>query len=220
MTLLLTVASDGFCRQKSPKSQAKKCYNLDKLLENIEPQFIAGQFKALRSAVRDFSIDIERDFPKLLVFRVIPKRGYDTRILIEHGDSCLSQESNAIFSKHLRDNWREATRCIALNAPTAAAFHMLRVTEEMIRKYHKALIGKDAPASGKVGLAEYIKGLRGKARKEVITALTQLRVVHRNPTMHPGPIVNLNKALSMFGLCISVIDEIAADMNRSPSGTL
>lgn len=153
--------------------------------------------------------------PKLHAYILTKKRGYDLDILIESPEDLLSANSQRLLSSYLLDNWREAGRCLAFEVPTAAGFHLLRVTEAVIRKYHKAITGKEFPdEAGGVGVAAYLRSIRGKASENVVAALSQLRAVHRNPTMHPGPLMDADDANSLVGLCVSVIDTIASDIAK------
>lgn len=182
-------------------------------LPDIEPFSKTG--RTLVAALDSLRDELGRRLPGLYVYALTDKRAYDIDALINQPETMLSDEARSLLTDHQRDNWREAGRCLAYEVPTAAAFHVLRVVEGIVRKYYQIAAAQKFPErSGTVSLVTYIKRLRtdGNVPRGITAALSQLRAVHRNPTMHPGPVLSQPQALSLVGLCVSVIDTIAEDI--------
>lgn len=173
---------------------------------------VAQRFHSATEAVERV---LRENLPKLRTYILTKKRAFDLDLLIESPEEMLSEQAQQILSGYLLDNWREFGRCVVFEVPTAAAFFVLRVTEGVIRKYHKAITGRKYPAeSGSVGVAAYLRAIRGKAREDVVAALSQLRAVHRNKTMHPGPVLAMPAAITLANICTGAIDTMAEDIVR------
>jgi hypothetical protein len=102
----------------------------------------------------------------------------------------------------------EAGRCIAFEAPTAAAFHLMRGTEDVLRYFYCSIVKRD-----RVSLmwGPIIADLRKKRKPPpaiLLSNLDNLRAGFRNPTQHPEKIYDVEEAQDLFALSIDVVNRM------------
>ena len=110
-------------------------------------------------------------------------------------------------------------RCIATGQPTAAAFHLLRATEEMIRQLYLAVILRKRLKI--LMWNPMVEALRNKKKGcpkiELLDHLDTIRKNYRNPTQHPDKFYDLDEAQDLASNCISAINLIVAEIKRCSS---
>ncbi len=110
----------------------------------------------------------------------------------------------------------QAGRCIAFDVPTAAGFHIARATESVLLEYLKTF-GQTVSKETQRNWGQYTKIMRDNkagASEKVLTTIDQIRVLHRNPLLHPEVTLRMPEALSLWAICCSAIQAMVADMER------
>jgi hypothetical protein len=104
---------------------------------------------------------------------------------------------------------RQAGRCLAFDIPTAAAFHIIRATESVIREYYQLILGS-LPKMKMRNWGAYIRNLQtsGKADAGVIAILNHIKETYRNPILHPESVVSLEESQIIVSLCASAITQM------------
>jgi hypothetical protein len=113
-----------------------------------------------------------------------------------------------------RYDFAQAGKCIAFEVPTAAAFHILRGTEAVLRAYYSLLVpgsSSHMPVWGTI-IAELRKITHDPPPKELLDNLDNIRANFRNPTQHPEKIYDLDETQDLFNLCVDVINRMAKDL--------
>jgi hypothetical protein len=151
-------------------------------------------------------------------FHVWPKRAYDTDKLVSEGE--------AVFSPIVRDNLtsqekydvQQAGRCLAFEVPTAAAFHIFRAAESVLRRYYGEITGS-TPKPKMRNWGAYIKILQksDKADPKILFALGEVKDMCRNPIMHPETNMDIEEALSLLGLADTLIGGMVAALPKRES---
>lgn len=112
-------------------------------------------------------------------------------------------------------DFAQAGKCIAFELPTAAAFHILRGTEDVLRSYYSALT---TPSRQHLPWGPMVRELSqisdDPPPKELLKNLDNIRVSFRNPTQHPEKRYDLDKVQDLFNLCVDVVNRIAKDLFR------
>jgi hypothetical protein len=145
-------------------------------------------------------------------YLVWSKRAYDTEMLAEDGLKMLSEATQDGLSKIERYDINQAGRCLAFEVPTAALFHMFRAADSVIRRWYKQITGTE-PTVKMRSWGVYIKNLRKcGANEKILSALDQIKDLHRNPVVHPEAEISIEEALSFIGIAESIISTIIADM--------
>lgn len=122
--------------------------------------------------------------------------------------------SPGVFSKLTNiaiSDFQEAGFCIAYERPTAAAFHLLRGSEEVVRQYYKKFIrGKAAPKTwGQITTDLKNKNRGKKPDPIVINQLVHIKDAFRNPTNHPEKNYDIHEAQDLMGLCIDIVNRMS-----------
>ncbi len=114
-------------------------------------------------------------------------------------------------------DFSEAGKCIAFERPTAAAFHILRGCEGMLKFYYLFILKIEK--GNIINWGEMIKALREKDNvpKTLLDELDTIRINFRNPTDHPEMIYTLDEVQGLFNLCIDAVSRIVLDYNTQKS---
>ena len=115
-----------------------------------------------------------------------------------------------------RFDYAEVGKCISFDRPTAAAFHILRATEDVIRLYYKRHI---RPAQKGLTWGQLTTVLRQKKKGKIpdpiiLNQLDHIRNAFRNPTQHPDKIYDIQEVQDLFGLCIDIVNRICMTKNK------
>lgn len=145
---------------------------------------------------------------------LLPQRRYDTDILLKNPDKCLTDGNFDKLSDIAQSDIASACRCILFGEATAAAFHILRGTEEVLRQYYKHHIRSRRMSNPMWG--PMITALKAKSRlpppSALLDTLDLIRESYRNPTQHPEKLYSIDEAQDLFGLCITVINQISDEL--------
>lgn len=105
-----------------------------------------------------------------------------------------------------QNDFREGGRCIAFELPTAAAFHFLRGTEDVVRQLYFYFVKRKRIKNLTWGrMVNHLKDRKRKPSKEVLDHLINIKDNFRNPTDHPDKIYDIEEAQALFGLCVDII---------------
>ncbi len=102
--------------------------------------------------------------------------------------------------------------CILLAMSTAAAFHILRATEGILRSYYfiKVKRGREKnPLWGNM-LKELLA--KKKPNEKLLNRLQYIKDTCRNPTSHPEAVYSLEEAQDLLGICIDVINSMSDEL--------
>lgn len=163
----------------------------------------------------DFEAVLRAEMGSADIFHVGQKSAFDTQSLILNGDKAFPAALETV-GKAALDDAKSAMRCIAFELPTAAAFHLHRANESILGLYWDAVTGdQERPSSQTLGayLGELTKNGMGDDR--VISALKQIKDLHRNPTVHADhSLENVEEAIDLFGIVRSAIGFMLAEIIR------
>ncbi len=164
---------------------------------------------------KQFEEDFKRECRNIDVFTVLPKGMYNTRALIETAENKFPEEIRKIFTPQIIYDLNQAGRCLAFDAPTACAFHILRGTESLILIYYEALADKPWPHAQR-DWGKYIMELDKlpNVKKIITTRLTEIQKFDRNPYIHPEVNITLERAPVIFELCSGVMHLMAEEIKK------
>jgi hypothetical protein len=180
-------------------------------------EFVGGDsVVALRTSVRRLTDELSYDLAEVPFFYVSPKGIYSTMRLLEHATDLFPKEVLDRIPEVV-DDWREAGRCLALDLPTAAAFHIFRVVEVVSKKYATTFKGKKLEPTER-GLGGHLRVLgKTTANKKVIKSLDHFRESHRNPPSHETGLLTEVEVFLTFSVAQWLIQAMVADMERKSS---
>lgn len=161
---------------------------------------------------------------------VAEKRGiYSTHDLIENASETFPASLAPVIAKPALAEFNTAGRAIAFGMGTAAAVHLLRAVEIVLRQYYEVFAGSSA-AKAERNYTIYLKKLSLMADDEslamrpdrrVLQMLAQIKDQYRNPLTTPESSMTLEQATSLFGLASAIISMMAEQVQSrksSPQG--
>ncbi len=151
-------------------------------------------------------------------FAFIPtEKRYDQDKLMNSIDKIFPENIFSKLSPMAQFDISEAGKCIALERPTAASFHLMRGLESILRTYHHHFIKKDHKNRPWGPLLNDLKGINSEIKPEKITIdhLFNIKDNFRNPTQHPEKIYTSDEAQDLLNLCIEVIARMINEISQS-----
>jgi hypothetical protein len=147
--------------------------------------------------------------PTYLLFR---KRAFDIETLLADGTRLFSDLCRSNFTDDEKYDINQATKCLVFEVPTAAAFHILRATESVIRRYYEKVVG-NLPKIKSRNWGTYLVMLRRcRADHRVLAVLEEMKDLYRNPIIHPESRMEMDEALSLIGIAETAISAMIADL--------
>jgi hypothetical protein len=184
--------------------------------ETPEPETItATHVHLIKTALSTFEHVLAAELGQIDLYLVRQKGGYETRSLIYHGELLFDPSLGRKVPEAIPDI-REGARCLAFILPTAAAFHFHRANELVLHKYYdKVTNNKARPKNGSMG--KYLEKLQKVGDPKVISALKDLKDLHRNPVIHPEQTLESNtEAIALVGLIQASVTYMLAAIPEPP----
>lgn len=189
---------------------------LREFFDKIKHREIGTRFsKAEAAELRNIIVSLEKTF-WAEVAGIHSFFTTDKKILIDKLTSdCEMLFPEGIFgelSEIAKYDVKEAGMCIAFERSTAAAFHILRATEDILRMLYCCCVKR-----GRVKVLTWgniTKDLEKKRKKPsngIMKNLDYIRSNFRNPTIHPEVRHDIEEAQSLFILSIDVISKMIKD---------
>lgn len=170
------------------------------------------QSTQLQDAVTDMRKTLRAELQGFKIYVVTPKRIDIVRLL----DDVPSLIDLAIFTKLpdvARYDLQEAGKCIAFERPTAAAFHLLRATESVLRVYYATHVKRNRCNLmwGPIVADMRRRNLR-RGPGTLLNNLDDIRLTFRNPTQHPEKIYDVEEVQDLWGRCVDAIRRMAQSL--------
>jgi len=169
----------------------------------------AAQANKLNATVKALRQTLEAELKGMNAYVVSPKRIEVDRLVGEPA-SLFAPDIFSNLSDIARYYITEAARCIAFERPTAAAFHLMRATEETLRNYYCHFVKRDRLTP--MLWAPIVQALRNHRRAKAHDALNRnldnIRVSFRNPTQHPDKVYDIQEVQDLWSLCVDVINRM------------
>jgi hypothetical protein len=111
----------------------------------------------------------------------------------------------------------EAGKCIVFELSTAAAFHLMRATEAVLREYYHFHVSRNRVKPLLWGSITKDLQSRNKFQKDekhqvLLKNLDNIRLSFRNPTQHPDKVYDIQEVQDLWGLCVDVINRMASEL--------
>lgn len=158
----------------------------------------------------------EAEVMRVYTFVTSDKR-YDIKRLLDSIELIFAPEIFEKLPPVAQYDFQEAGRCIAFERPTAAAFHILRATEDVLRIYYTYFIAK-VPKKKTWGNLIYELQNNDAEKKPDSTTINHLENLgksFRNPTQHPDKIYDIQQSQDLLGVSIDVVNRMIKEINNS-----
>ncbi|HEX5734977.1 MAG TPA: hypothetical protein VF131_19255 [Blastocatellia bacterium] len=182
----------------------------DELVSKADEKYNLNKEEAERLAkiVSTIRPTLEAEAQGNIAFIATDKR-VDVNKLLYSIDTLMAPGIYASLPESAKYDFAECGKCIAFERPTAAAFHILRGTEAVLRMFYCALVKKNRMSTLLWGpIVVSLKKRRVPPPIELLDNLDNIRRSFRNPTQHPEKIYDIQEVQDLFWLCIDVINRM------------
>lgn len=188
----------------------KKCKKLRK--KEMLPSKLIDSLEKIMS---NFEHTIFAEASTKSLFYVTEKK-YNTAYLLNKPHKLFADKVFVKLPNLSFFDFTEGFRCIAFGMGTAAAFHILRATEGVLKElYLKKIKTKKLDKKHRMWgpmLDQLRKKKTNKLPKALIDNLDNIRENYRNPTQHPDATYTIDSAQDLLGLCVDVVNKMAQEM--------
>jgi hypothetical protein len=209
--LPVTTRTDAFSELKAFGSQFQT------LKKEEDPKLSSSQAKQLSEILTRARETLVAEVMGISVFLVTPKR-IDVNKLLDDVPGLFSPNIFQHLPEIAQFDFYESGRCMAFERGTAAAFHMLRGTEAVIRNFYKMEIRQKRIKSLLWGdiTADLRKRAKTKKYDALLNNLDNIRITYRNPTQHPDAKYDIQEAQDLWGLCVEVVNRMTKILFPNP----
>jgi len=139
---------------------------------------------------------------------ITPKR-LDIKKLLENIEGLFAPDVYNRMPEIARYDFQEAGKCISFDLPTAAAFHILRGTESVLRHYYYDKVKqKRVDLLWGAIVTDLRKRTKTKTNQTLNNNLDNIKNAFRNPTQHPEKIYDISEVQDLFNLCVDVVNRM------------
>ena len=192
-----------------------------------EDRVDAYEMSLVRSLVEKFEQALAAELNRAPTY-LAGKRGiYSTYDLAENAQMIFSDALRGIIPTASQKEFNTAGRALVFGMGMAAAIHMLRAIEIMLKLYYETYAGAPA-AKGERNYAMYVKKLTAMSEDEektdrpdtrVIQMLAQIKSHYRNPLITPEAVTSVDEATQLFGMASALISMMAEQVQARRKGS-
>lgn len=172
------------------KCTAQQADKVAGIMKKLEPTLVAESEGNIAFIVTDKRIDVNK--------------------LLYHAPSLLAPNVFDSLSDVARYDFVEACQCIAFERPTAAAFHLLRATEGVLRQLYCLSVKRERVELMWGPMVIHLRQHKKPRFGPLLDHLDHIRLSFRNPTQHPEKIYDIEEVQDLFGLCVDVVTRMVA----------
>lgn len=170
---------------------------------------------------------IRSNSQQIYVMYVHEKGAYSASALIEGARIHLSDDAQNNISNSEKTDFDLAGKCYVHDLATATGFHAMRALEAEARRYHKEVTQQSVEVDwtlnplingncgrGQVGLRDAWKSEGAREDSPlllIITLLTSISQIYRNPIMHPEMVLDESSSKQVFDTTALAISAMVAD---------
>lgn len=195
-------------------------YELRNLLGELKelPQdatLSSDNLERLRAIIKYLEKVIGAEIQGLEAYTLTPKT-LDINKLTNNVEALFAPNTFSNLPEIARYDFMEAGKCIAFERSTAAAFHILRGTEEVLKHFYCSQIRQKRIRTFMWG--PMVTDLRSRPKTAKHTTLynnlDNIRVSFRNPTAHPEKIYDIYEVQDLWSLCVEATNRMIRILNE------
>jgi hypothetical protein len=163
----------------------------------------------------EFATVLAAELQSLDTYLVSQKGTHSTPDLLERAEIMFPDKIRWHLPDQAIVDIRQAGRCLALDNPTASAFHVLRAVESVMAKYFQLVTGHPMPTRMR-NWGIYIRQLRRHPSHspKVVKFLDHIRESYRNPILHPEVSIAEDEAEALLGVAASAIRMLVLEIEK------
>jgi hypothetical protein len=132
-----------------------------------EPDLPYWNVYPVREAAKEFETVLRNECHIMDTYFLTQKGTYSTVDLVEHAHFQVPEPTRSKLPDLTKQDFDQGGKCIAFDVPTAAAFHLLRGTETVIREYYEVVVPGPKKATPKMrNWGTYIRLLKSHGADE------------------------------------------------------
>ena len=203
---------DRLLRFELPVTQ-RAVYELVELRENLakstsEHELTDDEASTLRNIMNDVRKTLFAEASGKVAFIVTDKR-IDVNKLLSNMPALMAPGIFDSLPDIAQYDFIEAGKCIAFELPTAAAFHLLRGSEAVLRHFYCSIVKRSRVDPLLWGpMVESLRKRKKPPPAPLLDNLDNIRRSFRNPTQHPDKIYDIQQVQDLFALCIDVVNRM------------
>ena len=200
------------CRSRRVPAPSSTSIYLD--LSGLDPdhELTPEEAHDLRAAVDRIRPTLDAEADGNLAHIATDKR-WEVRKLTDDVGSLMAPGVYDALPEIARTDFAEAGKCIAFERPTAAAFHLLRGTESVLRHFYLSVVRQKRLKNPMWGpMTEALRKRKTPPPAALLNNLDNVREHYRNPTQHPDKVYDIEEVQDLLPLCAQVVGQMA----RSP----
>lgn len=174
-----------------------------------DSKLTVAQSVRLRRTITVLRKTLEAELKGFGAYVISPKR-LDVERLVSDVPSLFAPGVFQALSPVAQLDLMEAGKCIAFERSTAAAFHLMRAVEDVLRGYYCHFVKRDrlSPLLWHPVVQALRTHRRAKTQTTLYANLDNIRVSFRNPTQHPDKVYDIHEVQDLLGLCVDVINRM------------
>lgn len=150
-----------------------------------------------------------------MVAYVISERRFPTDRLLSDIGSLFGKDIFRRLPPFGQQDFVEAGKCLAFERPTAAAFHMLRGIESILRHYYCSKIKRKRSDLMWAAMVQSMRSMPLRFPKILLNQLDHMRDGFRNPTAHPEKIFDIDEAQDLLSICIDAANRMILGLDKN-----
>ena len=166
-----------------------------------------------RTTIQKYLIEIRHtlmaEAKGILLFSLTEKR-IDVNKLYSNARNLFPPDIFDKIPEIAKYDFEEGGKCIALSRPTAAAFHLLRGTEAVLKDFYLSIVKRNRLRKPMWGnMVEQLEGRkRNKPPAPLLDHLKNIKDNYRNPTQHPEKRYDIEEVQDLWSVCVDVINQM------------
>ena len=161
----------------------------------------------------DPSLDAELELKEAFV---LTEKRFSLNFLTSAPEKLLGNNVFSQLSDNSKKDFSLACLQVALNQPTAAAFHLMRAAEEQVKQLYYSFKKQnrlEKPMWGPM-IQELRLKRKPKPETKTLDLLDSIRIHFRNPTQHPEAFYTLDEAQDLLNQTIAAINMIHREIQN------
>lgn len=174
----------------------------------------ADQAASLRAIMNEVRPTLFAEAEGNVAYIVADKR-LDVNKLLDDVGSLFGSGVFSSMNAIARLDFEEAGKCLAFERATAAAFHLMRGTESVLRDFYFSVVKQKRlkkPMWG--GILDQLEARRTPPPAALLATLRSIKDNFRNPTQHPDKVYDLDEVQDLFGLSVDVVNRMTRLMKE------
>ena len=145
---------------------------------------------------------------------IISERRIPIELLMEDVGGLFGKDVFKSLPTLAQQDFSEAAKCLAFERPTAAAFHMLRATESVLRYFYCEKVKRRRANPMWGPMIQSMRQFPKRFSETLLNHLDHIRDGFRNPTAHPEKVYDLDEAQDLLSICVDVSNRMVQDLRK------